>query len=196
MVLEQDQYAGSHLLGMATKRFLERMTAAVPDLGSRIDAVAVHTYWATPAANLRALGLVEGWLDDVGLGQESLVVSEYGWRSGGPAGALEEVERAQMIAEYTDSLTRTNCKVVGIFPHDWITPRINAADPEHWYGLADPLTGAPLASGVAYANTIDAHKTFRRPAARPLDTCHAAVGEETTPAVDPSEPAVDRAGPG
>lgn len=193
VVLEQDQYAGSHLLGMATKRFLERMTAAVPGLGSRIDAVAVHTYWATPAANLRALGLVEGWLDDAGLGDESLVVSEYGWRSGGPAGGLAEGERAQMIADYTDSLTRlarTDCRIVGIFPHDWITPRVNTADPEHWYGLADPLTGAPLASGVAYADTIDAYEN-RTAAQQPTpDTCHPATAEEPPPPVDVTGPEV------
>jgi hypothetical protein len=156
---------------MSTRTFLERMTAAEPELASRIDAVAVHTYWETPADNLRALGLVEGWLDGVGLGSEELIVSEYGWRSGGPLGALTEALRATRTREYTDSLARTNCKIAGVFPHSWITPRLNALNPEHWFGLADPLTGAPLASGLAYGDVIDSFVNGSAGEQPTLDVC-------------------------
>jgi hypothetical protein len=158
---------------MATETFLRRMTAAVPDLASKIDAVAVHMYWATAADDLRALSLTAGWLDDAGLGDESIVVSEYGWRSGGQAGALSEAQRAQMIRDSSDSLARTNCGVVGIYPHNWISPRLDAANPEDWYGLADPLTGAPLASGVAYAEVINSYKHGSASEQPTLDVCHA-----------------------
>jgi hypothetical protein len=188
VVLEQDQYNGSHLSGMATKTFLSRMTAAVPNLASKIDAVAVHTYWATPADDLRALSLVEGWLDDVGLGSEALVVSEYGWRSGGPAGALSEPQRAQMTRDYSDDLARTNCNVVGIYPHNWISPRLDAANPEDWYGLADPLTGAPLASGVAYADVIGSYKYGSASQQPTLDVCQADVPPPGAASLDRTPP--------
>lgn len=173
VILEHDQYDGSHLSGMATQTFLGRMTAAVPNLAAKIDAVAIHLYWAAPADDLRALSLVEGWLDDAGLGDESIVVSEYGWRSGGAAGALSEVQRAQMIRDSSDSLARTNCNVVGIYPHNWISPRLDTANPEEWYGLADPLTGAPLASGVAYADVITSYKHGSASQQPTLDVCQA-----------------------
>jgi hypothetical protein len=184
VILEQDHYNGSHLSGMATQTFLRRMTAAVPNLASKIDAVAVHIYWATPADDLRALSLTAGWLDDAGLGEESIVVSEYGWRSGGAAGALSEEQRAQMIRDFSDSLARTNCNVVGIYPHNWIGPRLDATNPEDWYGLADPLTGAPLASGVAYAGVINSYEHGSASQQPTLDVCDAdgpaAVAADTT----------------
>jgi hypothetical protein len=184
-VFEQDQYDGDHLSGMATSTFLARMTAAVPNLAARIDAVALHTYWATPADDLRALSLTEGWLDQVGLGDERLIVSEYGWRSGGPVGALTEEQRAQMIGEYTDSLARTNCDLIGIYPHSWISPRADTANPEHWYGLADPLTGAPLASGVAYGEVVESYEHGSASDKPRLDVCEPDPSAPTQPAAPP-----------
>jgi hypothetical protein len=181
VVLEADQYEGAHLTGMATETFLRRMVAAVPDLASRIDAVAVHTYWATPADDLRALSLVDNWLDRVGLGNESLIVSEYGWRSGGPAGAVSEAQRALMIRDYSDSLARTDCNVIGIYPHSWITPRLDPANPEHWFGLADPQTGAPLAAGVAYAGVVDSYEHGSASQQPTLDVC---AGDTAGPEVN------------
>jgi hypothetical protein len=45
---------------------------------------------------------------------------------------------------------RSNCLVSSIAPHTWITEESDPDNPEHWFGIADPLTGAPYESGAAY----------------------------------------------
>jgi hypothetical protein len=171
VVLESNQFdANGHLTGMKTRAFIQRMSAAEPELASKVDAVALHTYWDTPDDNLRALSLVEGWLDEFGLGRERLVVSEYGWRSGGLGGILEG-SRAPMMRDYTDKLARTNCGVTQIFPHSWITPRINGTNPEDWFGMAEPLTGAPMPTGIAYAEAIESYRSGSASEQPTLDVC-------------------------
>jgi hypothetical protein len=171
VVLRRDEISDGHLAGMATKTFLSRIIGAVPDLARRIDAVAVHTYWATPADDLQALSLVETWLDEVGLGHEPLIVSEYGWRTGETAGALSEETRARMIGQLADALARTNCGVIGEYPHNWISPRLDSANPEDWFGLADPLTGAPFASALVYSGVIDSYVNGSASTWPSLDVC-------------------------
>jgi hypothetical protein len=51
-------------------------------------------------------------------------------------------------------VARTDCNLLGIAPHAWAKPEQDPADPEHWFGLADPVTGVLRASGLAYAEQV------------------------------------------
>lgn len=194
VILERDQLAGERVVGMRTRRFLEEMVAAVPDLAQRIDAVALHTYWATPADNLWAIALAEGWLEEAGLGDEHLIVSEFGWQTGQGPGAVSEATKSQFVGTYADALARIDCRVDAVFPHAWITARADPLDPEDWFGMADPATGEPLASARAYERAVrDNPEAGTGAGCAPLTNDGA---EEAEPAPAPGTPAEPAPGPG
>jgi hypothetical protein len=92
-----------------------------------------------------------------GMPRTPMLVNEFGWHTSGggmPAWAATEGQRAAMIAGVTNRLWRSNCGVSGLAPYSWITMEQNPGDSEQWYGLADPTTGAPHPSGLAYGQQI------------------------------------------
>lgn len=189
VLLKSDMTRGSHVVGMATRTFLERMVAAVPALPEKVDAVAVHLYGADPGTDVSLLGWASEQLDAVGLGDAPLLITELGWHTGAGANGVTETARAAMLADLVDRLTRaTDCDLIGIYPHEWISPQVDPLNPEHWFGIADPLTGVPLATGVAYITAIATHPGGE-PTGPELDVC--ATGGSTEPGVDePTAPAL------
>jgi hypothetical protein len=143
-------------LAMPFDDFLRRALAAVPGLAARVDVLAVHPYAQTPAEALTTLGRFREAADAAGLGQVPLSVNEFGWRTAGNGSApiADEQQRAEYVAELTTAIASSSCDVISLALHTWITPETGPADPESWYGIADPLTGEPYPTAHAYGERI------------------------------------------
>jgi hypothetical protein len=137
-------------------RFLAEMVAARPELLAKVDAVAIHIYDATPADVLRDLAWFRGRLAGAGLERTPMVLNETGWYTQGRGGlpATPDPRRAVYLRRLAETAPRTDCGLIGFAPHTWVTRERNPDDPEDWYGLANPATGAPYGSGVAYGEAV------------------------------------------
>jgi hypothetical protein len=138
--------------------FLRQALAARPGLAGEIDAVGVHPYGATPDAIYERLAWLRGVIDDAGLAGVPLTANEFGWPTAGQGTTIAQPEeaRAGYAAEVTATLAASTCGLIGLALHTWITPETNPADPESWYGIADPVTAEAYPTALAYRDTIAA----------------------------------------
>ena len=143
---------------MSVETFLSRAIDAAPKLRRAVDAVAVHPYGATPDAVLITLGRLRSALDSTGLGGKPMLADEVGWHTEGALGLppVPEDQRADYFRIVTPSIMRSNCGVIGIAAHTWVTLEQRPSFSEDWYGMADPLTGEPYPSATAYGAQVKA----------------------------------------
>jgi hypothetical protein len=143
---------------MSAAEFLRRLVAADPVLAREIPAVAVHLYAPTARLVLLELRLYRQAMVGAGLRRTPIVVNELGWHTQGPHDSryASAAERAALISSIVTFSRRTNCNVVAFGVHSWVTAQSDPANPEDWYGLADPSTGAPNEGGLAYSRAISA----------------------------------------
>ena len=143
---------------MPFDRFLRRALAAARGLDAGIDVVGVHPYSATPDAALERLGWARGVVDAAGLQRTPLSVNEFGWPTigAGTGLATPEPERAEAVGEVTAAIAGSSCDVIALALHTWITPETNPADPESWYGVADPVSGEQYPTAETYAARVQA----------------------------------------
>ncbi|MGH2951508.1 MAG: cellulase family glycosylhydrolase [Solirubrobacterales bacterium] len=182
--LKANEYYGSgYLKGMGVPRFLERMTAAVPDLHESVDAAALHPYRPDPDLDVAMLGWFRRALERAGLGEEELILSEFGWNQLD----YSEADRAEMISRSVNQLARTDCDLAGIYPHTWTSPELNKADRGDWWGMANPSTAVPYASGRAYASQIELFEG-RAATAPPTDSVPVCEGDGAAPAEQQLQP--------
>jgi Divergent InlB B-repeat domain len=139
--------------------FLSRMTAANPSLRQSIPAVGIHPYPIHQGTSAEALSMVAQFrqaMRGAGMPTTPMIANEIGWYTEGAEGPLKatEEERADKIATVANQLWRTDCAVEGLAPYSWITLEQDTQNSEHWYGLADALTGVPHESGFAYGDQI------------------------------------------
>jgi hypothetical protein len=136
--------------------FLSRMTAADPSLRGSIPSVAIHPYAGTPEGALAKLAQFRQAMRDAGMPSTPMIANEIGWYTQGPAGSLlaGQDQRATNIATVANQFWRTDCGVQGLAPYSWITLEKDPLNSEHWYGLADAVTGEPNAGGLAYGRQI------------------------------------------
>ena len=141
--------------GMATKDFLSQVLAARPDLVSALDGIGVHLYTGSAAEDQQSLAWFRSVLEGVGLARKPIYVNEFGWPTqGGGYPTLSEADRATQVANLTNVLWRTDCNVAGVAIQAWNTAEADASNGEDWFGIADPQTGAPYPTAVAYAGEI------------------------------------------
>jgi hypothetical protein len=153
---EEDLYfPGGGLRGMESGAFLARMVAAEPELADLLDQIGTHLYNPDPDIQVSLLGWFRGRLENAGLGDAGLLVTEFGWYTAGDDDAISERSRAEAYTDLVDRLARTNCDLRGIALHDWATPETDLGDPEDWFGIADPATGSLHASGKAYRDSVE-----------------------------------------
>lgn len=136
-------------LKMPAGEFLARMLSDHPELRGRIDAVAVHIYEPEPDQALADLASFRRELDRVGLAGKPISIDEIGWPTQG-TGAIPEDERAQKLGEVASVVPRTDCGVDSLAPYAWLTSEQNPADPEDWFGIAEPGTGNAYPTAIAY----------------------------------------------
>ena len=141
-------------LGLDVNGFLDSMTLAAPGIAENVDAFAVHLYQPDPDVDIGLLGWFRNRLDAAGFGDSRILVNEFGWRTSGGPGAISEEVRASLYRELAGKYARTDCGVIGIAAHNWTSPEQDPNDPEHWFGIADPQTGALYPSGRAYTDQV------------------------------------------
>jgi hypothetical protein len=165
-------------------RFLAAMVAARPELEGKVDAVGIHIYDADPAAVLRDLAWFRGRLAGAGLERTPMVLNETGWYTRGRGGLppIPDPRRAVYLRRLAEVAPRTDCGLIGFAPHTWVTRERNPDDPEDWYGIANPATGTPYGSGVAYGDAVRLLEG-RGPGPAPTETVHVctASGQGGTP---------------
>jgi len=152
--------------------FLRRMIAADPALVHEIPAVAVHLYAPSVPLVFQELRLYRAAMTSAGLGRTPIVVNEFGWHTSGPHDSryASEAERPALIARVTAGARETNCGVVALGVHTWVSAQADPNNPDDWYGLADPATGVPNQSGRAYTAAIAA--ADKRPATPTAGLAH------------------------
>jgi hypothetical protein len=155
------------------RTFLTGMTNALPALKREVDAVAVHPYGKDPTAVLAALKGMRAALDDAGLNNAPMLADEIGWHTKGTLGLppVPENQRADYFREVTPAIARSNCNVSGVAAHTWVTPEQNPNFPEDWYGMADPLTGRPYPSAIAYGQQVKALEAGKPVSSAPPASC-------------------------
>jgi hypothetical protein len=99
-----------------------------------------------------------------------------GWHTRGALGlpSVPEDQRADYFRTVTPAITRSNCDVIGIAAHTWVTLEQRASYSEDWYGMADPITGRPYPSATAYGAQVNALER-----GRPVAMTPPACGEAT-----------------
>ena len=138
-------------LGVAD--FFGKVTARQPSLNSFLDGAAVHIYPSTDGQKqLDKLAWFRSQLHDGRIANRiPMIVNEIGWATHVGKVPITEDERAAAYGKMTVNYARTNCNVGGILPHTWISPQQSSKNPEDWYGIADPSTGAPYDSARRYS---------------------------------------------
>jgi hypothetical protein len=153
----EDILRNGRVYGMATDDYLQRMLAAVPALPEKLDAVALHLYDQDPDLNLSIIGWIRGQMEALGMGDQELLISEFGWHTQGGTDFVTEATRAANYESLVGQLSRTDCGITGISPHTWISPETDANDPEHWFGIAN-ANATLKASASALAETIATYR--------------------------------------
>jgi polysaccharide biosynthesis protein PslG len=138
---------------------LPAMVRGAPQLRGHVDGVAVHPYGGPQVMVARIRG-ARAALGALGMGSVPLYVTEFGWTTQ-PPGATGYTPASRRPAEITTvlrTLGHLECGLAAVLLYTWVTPEHNAADPQDWYGIAnpvDPAAGTPdtaaFASGLRAA---------------------------------------------
>jgi len=138
--------------------FLKRMVEAEPALAEEVSAVGIHPYAPSPAGVRAATATFRDAVRAAGLGETPMIANEVGWYTRGRLGPqrVSESDRAERLPAAAVGLYASDCGVEGFGVHAWVTEEINGADPEHWYGVVDPVTAVPHPSARAYGDRIEA----------------------------------------
>jgi hypothetical protein len=132
-------------------------------------------------------------LDQHGDGGLPINITEFGWPTQGlnSTGFTEvsDAQRAQYVAQFTKAVARSNCGVVRIEPHTWVTAEQSIFSPEDWFGFVHPNLSRS-ATETAYSSTIGQLAPLATPTPYSTSTCSqqlgVAAGTTTQPA--PSSP--------
>jgi len=109
-------------------------------------------------------------MEDVGLGQAEIAITEFGWSTGGLVeGGVTEAQRASNYELFANQLARTDCGVSAVAAHTWRSPELDLLTASHWHGITSPLTGLLYATGEAYRDVIALFEG-RGPTPAPRDT--------------------------
>src|SRR5947209_6112973 len=153
--------------------FIQDMYNARPDVRGSIDGVAIHPYARSTYDVYREVREFRSQLDSVDAGPVTLYVTELGWVTSGNGSDLvvSDQQRASNLAQTTDALARSDCKIGGITPYTWTTPERDPSNIEDWYGMYR-WNGGGTATSAAYAGVIS--RWSSNPGASGPAICHGA----------------------
>jgi hypothetical protein len=138
---------------LAIADFFGQATARRPSLTQQMNAVGVHIYPSLDGQ--KQVERLAWFRSQVHAGRIPdgipMVVNEVGWATHVGKVPITEAERASAYAKMTVNFARTNCNVGGILPHTWTSPQQSKNNPEDWYGIANPSTGAPYDSARSFS---------------------------------------------
>lgn len=151
-----DQKANDPEHYRAISNFLSSAVTHQPALGQLASAVAVHVYPALdPFKQLSKLAWFRSQLHSGRIADSTpMLVNEVGWATHVGKTPITEDQRATAYSQMTVNFARTNCNVLGILPHTWISPQQSNSNPEDWFGIAGPATANPYKSGIAYSQGV------------------------------------------
>jgi hypothetical protein len=135
--------------------FLPAVIADTPQLRGEVDGVAIHPYAGSPGAVLSRVREARKVLDDVGLTNVPLYITEFGWTTQ-PSHALNwapSSQRAGDVSRTFAELGHTNCNVAAVVLYTWVTLQQNPADREDWFGIS-PRGGGGDADTAAFATGL------------------------------------------
>jgi hypothetical protein len=95
-------------------------------------------------------------MKEIGLGGVPISWNEVGWTTSGEGGfaITPDDERAAYLQQLAATDLR-DCNVISIAPHTWVSEQKDPANPEDWFGIVDPGTGAPYRSALDYRAGIE-----------------------------------------
>ncbi len=153
--------------------FLPALVQAAPQLSGHVDGVAVHPYGRPGVVVARVRG-ARAALVGLGMGAVPLYITEFGWTTQ-PPGAIGYAPASRRPAEIAGVLTTLGhlaCGVAATLLYTWVTPERNPADPQDWFGIAnptDPSAGTPDTAAFA-AGLRGATQPLSGPAPAPCPT--------------------------
>ncbi len=153
--------------------FLPALVQAAPQLSGHVDGVAVHPYGRPGVVVARVRG-ARAALVGLGMGAVPLYITEFGWTTQ-PPGAIGYAPARRRPAEIVGVLTTLGhlaCGVAATLLYTWVTPERNPADPQDWFGIAnptDPSAGTPDTAAFA-AGLRGATQPLSGPAPAPCPT--------------------------
>lgn len=123
--------------------FLPAMARGEPQLRGHVDGVAVHPYGGPRVVIARIRG-ARAALGALGMGPVPLYVTEFGWTTQPPGatGYTPASRRPGEITTVLQALGHLECGLAAVLLYTWVTPDRNAADPQDWYGIANPAAPA------------------------------------------------------
>lgn len=191
------QFGHSSADQIEVSSFLRGMIAANPALPGMISAVGIHPYAPSVDEALETVVRFRNAISAAGLPNTPMVANEIGWhtRGLGPL-RVSESERADLISAMANAFWRTDCGLSSVAPYAWMTLEQNLFDREHWFGLADPDSGVPYPSGLAYGAQIRLAlgQASSPPPTTTLELCGSSA-PASDPAPSPSQEPSPQSGP-
>lgn len=140
--------------------FLSDAVKSEPGLATLVDSVGLHPYAPDPDLVAKAVEDFRTGTASLGLGSTPVAINEVGWPTQGQGGftvVSDEEVRAEFMTELATNtyVARDSLGIESLAPYSWVTEEENPADPEDWFGLADPATGDPTGAGLAYGSTVE-----------------------------------------
>ena len=170
-------------------QFLQSIYDALGGASGRIDAVAIHPYASDPRYMYPEVVDTRSVLEQHGDGGVPINVTEFGWPTQGlnSSGYTEvsDVQRAQYIAQFTKAVARSNCGVVRIEPHTWVTEEQSIFNPEDWFGFVHPNLSRS-ATENAYSSMIGQLAPLATPTPYSTSACSQQLGVAAGTTVQPA----------
>ncbi|HXE46242.1 MAG TPA: hypothetical protein VN635_13755 [Conexibacter sp.] len=162
--------------------FLDELNTHRPGLLATVDAVAFHPYGTTFLNTGSRIEALRDWLDQHGAEALPIEITETGWATP----PLPEDVRATRMATLVAGLPGSSCDVARFIAQTWLTPDVDASDPNDFFGIANAdATLKP--TGVAFVDAIAAveHGTAQATS----DPCAGRVATTTSDGSTPTSPA-------
>src|SRR6185312_10604026 len=147
-----------------------------------VDAGAFHPYGTTFLNTGSRIEALRDWLDQHGAEALPIEITETGWATP----PLPEDVRATRMATLVAGLPGSSCDVARFIAQTWLTPDVDASDPNDFFGIANAdATLKP--TGVAFVDAIAAveHGTAQATS----DPCAGRVATTTSDGSTPTSPA-------
>lgn len=122
----------------------------------QIDAIGYHPYGTRNddvKLVLRRIAAMRRTLAGLGMADVPIDLTEIGWTTSGPYGAVTDAKRARYYRRLIAGLLEASCGVETVIAHTWVTLEQDPANREHWFGLYRP-DGTPTNSARAYREAM------------------------------------------
>jgi hypothetical protein len=110
--------------------------------------------------------------------------TEFGWTTRGSMfqsfPTATDQQRAQYLAQFTETVAQANCGVERITPFSWVSREQDSFNPEDWFGLVHP-NGVRSTSESVYSATMLKLEPLAPPGPPSAAQCTSQLGTPSTP---------------